>query len=389
VRIRQRVPSAVERNLRHFYGDRSCLVTRIAEDAGTVWHHLDENASRSAFDNIVPLSAGLNQAIEGHRRSPDKPLPQELKVESLRGRGEALFERAEMARAYGIGRLGAFLFLHDKAEAESVALFAADGLHSARALDQPSLAADILTRNVLPLFEGPVHRLSGLAMGLLALEVACVFWDYAAFDDFTLWSLMCRTHLDPARAMRAAGIGRVRLQWKTAVVGIANHRPGATDALSQLESTLDSRTRYTGSINIALWSARSAIKRREYDKADHLLKPFVDWQRLGTIERGQVMRSGHWWSVAESALTMADLHRRWEKRTASEYFDLAVRGLQVSRLRPTLVDGMHLPILEHQARHGAAAVDHIVIREPAKLNRFRQQATRLFDVMRSRTLRLP
>lgn len=160
---RVRIPPAVDRDLRSFYGKKQCVVT--LNDLNAEWHHLDEDNRNSIFQNLIPLERNLNWQLHKWNkqltqykdgRQPNYGFQFNTKLEwpnlltvinnhKLAGR---------YSSAYGCCRLGAFIIrkyhpiLMDK-DPERVWEFIIQSLYFLPYCMDERLLIDVLKRDVL------------------------------------------------------------------------------------------------------------------------------------------------------------------------------------------------------------------------------------------------
>src|SRR5438067_995506 len=98
----------LQRHVHQFYGGRRCVVTEVDLLAVDL-HHVDEDSSNTVLENLVPVRADINAALNRWKKHPSEPrsrLPPELDLASLDSRSRYNFDRGLHRAAYGCARLG-------------------------------------------------------------------------------------------------------------------------------------------------------------------------------------------------------------------------------------------------------------------------------------------
>lgn len=103
---KRRKPSArLRTRVRGFFG-RECVVCQ--EFAGVDLHHLNEDRTDTCFANLLPVCAGLNQAVQRHREG--EPLRGHIDPLYLREIARSAFDRGDYPRSYACNRVAAYFF---------------------------------------------------------------------------------------------------------------------------------------------------------------------------------------------------------------------------------------------------------------------------------------
>ena len=158
--------------LESYYGGKRCVVKQNSAE----WHHLDDDANKSTFCNLIPLASDLNESLgkvnlraEKHRtlasdlnESLGKVnlraekhrtlfLPPTLSPKILLGKAEEHFVNWEYGLPYGCARLAYFISLRYLGEAPSERLpKACVAFYYARHHLNYELINDVLSRDFLP-----------------------------------------------------------------------------------------------------------------------------------------------------------------------------------------------------------------------------------------------
>lgn len=242
-RPRKEVSVAVEDRLREFYNGRFCVTSheqRSKFKGNATWHHLDGDASNSTFENIIPLDAQKNCiTIEQFGRNQSVGLVG-LYPNLLQVCAEEHYRIGNRSCAYGCWRLGAFLFSIMEADADFALECATNALECLIPYKDPTLATDILARNVLPILD-ELPSMLGSSWRTAMAKVACDISDYQKLgglyeDSRRFAELAERLVRDIPDSEIKARILRARLAYHTS--GIC----GSTGNLGRAQWLLDKAT---------------------------------------------------------------------------------------------------------------------------------------------------
>ncbi|GEM_PF-4443888 len=145
---RKRPSPSLETRLETFYEAKTCVVTEGT--TAVEWHHLDEDRSHTTFENLVPLSKGINGIIDTKRKVKEADLGRELSYQQLEFKAKELNDAGRYSRAYACNRVGSWVHRYDIDRALKFTAFA---LLNLRPLHAMELAEDVLKRDVIPLLQ--------------------------------------------------------------------------------------------------------------------------------------------------------------------------------------------------------------------------------------------
>ena len=175
----------------------------LPQGEDTELHHLNEygkaNEEEWFFENLVPICANDNKAIEDSRKSRTPVSSFEnLSPPGLLDRSSRLYEAGEQLRAYACARLGSFLAWAPgrpgwnvrNADPNLTLRLATQCLLCLRIVDPKyavPLATDTVDRSILPRLESPseVRDLCDLGLFSLAVAAGAFHRDYRDYDSAT------------------------------------------------------------------------------------------------------------------------------------------------------------------------------------------------------------
>ena len=172
------------RDVDRFYGCKVCVVSGASKDE-THYHHLDENSDNWFFENVVPLAAGLNEAIDTHRkRTTGKKWPpaidDNLRPGKLLDAAISHLSHHNRSSSYGCSRLASFIAIRYEVQMEDLAARCAEhSLYSARPTGHLCLAADTLKRTILDgIFKRNLETVNAVSWAELVKEIGCYYLEF-------------------------------------------------------------------------------------------------------------------------------------------------------------------------------------------------------------------
>jgi len=204
------------RDVGRFYGSKMCVVSGELNDE-VEYHHLDENSEHWAFENVVPLKGGLNQAIDSHRKRNrggiwPSPIHDELRSAKLLDHAVTHLSKHNRPASYGCSRLGCFIGIYHETEFDMAVRCAIQALYSARPSGHLCLAADTLRRSVLDeVLDKSPSDVPTVTWAGLAKEIGCYYLEFGLPSEFPRCERLVATLLGGDES-REASITKLRIE---------------------------------------------------------------------------------------------------------------------------------------------------------------------------------
>lgn len=346
------IPPDLYREVYRYYGGRRCVVSEVDLLAVDL-HHVDEDPSNTVRENLVPLRADLNHALNRWKRvrseRPQSRLPPELDLSSLDSRSRHSFDRGHHRLAYGCARVG--LDIARKAADFDVALmFASKALTNARAVGDIGHANSTLKRVLDCGIDW--SQTTRLTQSRLLLEIGAFGVHHNGPENEWQEDLSEAMELldgSPETTRKRQLVHRIELQQ---AIGLVRKDPG--EAAAKLTGKLPFAPELAlsmpeGLSNVLLW--RMLARKLAQDQAAEVdatkLKRFL---RIadGSPQPGTRLVGHTWWTRVEALLAFA---------SSSEQNDPSYREasqlMEQGHIRPTLAIARHwLPALASNQREG-------------------------------------
>ena len=350
---RQRISPLLRERVLQFYGG-ACVLTN-APISGSDLHHLDENNANSVFENLIPLSAELNEAIERNKHGLHAAHPR-LSPEAISSEAGNRYDNNQFQQAYACNRLGAFLCKQQYSQPDMALKFSARALHSVRAINNLALAEDAIRRTIIPILIDERDTLDWEGKALLALELGSYFRDYGRLREAGNWLDICENLID--RERRDSPLAReirFRKCQHNMFVAILLNDPLSVDYWMRRQR--ETRYSYTfGETNSLFWRAHFQYRQGRLEEALDLLKNI---ERYGPLfpkspegSAGRVPTRINGWTYGQSKVLLGDIYRKLGgKRNESLANDIgfdAFAYFRERRIVPTRV--INSPLLERIER---------------------------------------
>jgi tetratricopeptide (TPR) repeat protein len=311
---------------RRFYAgsntsDLRCVVT--GRDHPN-WHHLDEAVPRWwHYTNIIPLDAGLNQALDKRRY---RYLPAELDPNVLEAKGLSHYRHGRFPQGYACDRLASFQLSPPRGDVPqggtldpSRALeFAAFSLLQLHALSALPLAIDTLKRSVLPVLCSKTV-VTRRAAARVVTEIESYYRNYGLLEEAIeccdLVAVLLQT--DNSDNFLVADRARV-LQHKGITLGARGQEREAREVLDTAMEELQRGARYVdGQGNDALWRARALLRtqKQDLDFCRKLIRRVYDEYETGKVGV---------WAMSEAVWTHAEIE--YARGRTAEAHEHLLRG---------------------------------------------------------------
>jgi hypothetical protein len=178
--VRATIPVSERRKLLSYYGSKTCVVSGDANNVD--WHHLDDNPSRSTFENLVPLARDLNLRLAQYARDAISTrgiaLDPLLSPVGLTITAERHLLLGHPHLAVGASRVASFVMqLYLACGLEAAVSGAARALHYVRHAFDERMVMDILLRNVLQPMERSPGRIGVNTKVDLCMELGALLQD--------------------------------------------------------------------------------------------------------------------------------------------------------------------------------------------------------------------
>ena len=347
---RPRIPRRLREQVLSFYG-AVCIVTG-EPSSGNDLHHLDENNANHRFENLIPLAATLNNAIERYR-SQKNVADGRLRSEALDLQARKKYNAGQFQHSYACNRLASFLCTSWYGQADRAMSHASRALLALRAIDCVPLADDTLRRTVLSLLDRdgskPSDRINPDSKASLALEISLYFRDYGLLDEAGKWLDLSQRFLEDSEITSNIGL-RQEIEFRI-FQHRANLKVARGDRSAELDWTRkadDKGARYVhefGSTNNVLWRGHFLRQDGRLDDALELIKGaekqygsiFVE-SVAGSV--GHVPAKYNHWTYAQLKLLYADICEakggNRDREMASELTRDAMETFLVYRITPTI-----------------------------------------------------
>lgn len=336
-----------------------CVVTRAEHPQTNEWSHVNETADDNRFENLVPLQAGLNKAVELQRRGTRtasrkgaSTWPSELELKSLDSISREHFNYGRHNHGYGCVLVGAYTARQYHQDYDNAVVFTAYAVEHLRALGRYDLIGKTLTEYVLGLPDKAKKGLGPYARGRLATSIASMYQDLADLHNYDKWYELAKGLIskdgDTPRAKRELD----RLDWKQIATMVARN-----DDPAQLLKKWRSRCAIFpfDEWNVMQWEARHALKQRGKKSAQRKLAvrrklaSLHKKNRLLSINSPDLRGRVSVWTYAELLLTYA----RTEDTEvgADKYRSVAFEIFRTHRILPTRLDGIDEDMASFQKRN--------------------------------------
>jgi hypothetical protein len=305
--------------------DLRCVVT---DKERPHWHHLDEVQPRWwQYTNIVPLDAGLNEALDKRKH---RGLPFDLQPGVLEAKGLNHYRNGRFAQGYACDRLGSYLMCPPRGDVPlgealnpSRSLeFAAYALLQLSATSALSLAIDTVDRSILRILNIPC-RVSIRSATRVLIEIESFCRNFGALNE----ALRCCNLSDRLLSFDGSSApDKARLtQHKGIILAAIGDKHAAKRAYDEARRQLEGDANYTdGHGNDALWRARELL---------HSPKPDLDLCKELLRQVDKEYQSGRLglWAYAEAVWTRAELFHRVGDKSRAQQGDTQSTGATTSR----------------------------------------------------------
>jgi tetratricopeptide (TPR) repeat protein len=363
---RSPVPPRLRAKVFYFYGGR-CVVTNSPLNVEDDLHHLDEHNNNHVFENLIPLSPDLNNAIE-RRKYRRHGIDPRLWHENLSSAARREYDLGHFQRAYACNRLGTFVCVNVYKRPNEAMTFAARALLNLRPIDSLRLSVDTLKRTVLPLLTNETLscKIHPHSKALLGLEIGSYFRDYGLFSEADKWLALTERLADKQLYGDADLIQEIRdrIFQHRAIISIAIKDHGAAaEWFKKWKDTHEDKLYAYGSTNDVLYRVESLLSRGEFEEALDVLRKCEKTFGLIFIEpvegsEGHVPPLYTKWTYAELKRIYADVCKQIGRKSLREKGSLlnqqGIRAFNKYNILPTNV-------------YNSPLSPHVPRREPARL----------------------
>jgi hypothetical protein len=328
------IPVRELRNLLTYYGKKRCVVSGSTNDVD--WHHLDDDPSRSTFENLVPVARDFNLRLAQYARDTSSTrgiaLDPLLSPVGLAITAERQLLLGHPHLALGASRIGVFIQQSYLASSlDAIVSASARALHYARHAFDERLIMDILVRNVLQPAERDGGRVGTDTRVGLFMELGALLQD-------TGETMLSSEVLDHALTSATEGETEIRPAWvfellwrRSRDFATMNDPARAKELLQRSSDWMDGSVRQ--SAHVGRVSAANATRLGKWVDALDMLERL----RADLITRAGELRafSSTYWATAsvliDFATAMLHTHGKRHLDTVMTSLADATRLLQDSR----------------------------------------------------------